>query len=51
VFIQTHKEKYKLNGKIVLTVQFLKSVIIALETKQGKESSVPRSKANLVAYL
>lgn len=39
------------NGKYIITPEFMKSVIIYLETRLGKELSIPRPKGWLLELI
>lgn len=51
VFLQGHANKFKLNGKIILTPDFLSKAFIELEKKAGKDPSLPRNKSWFTNYI
>lgn len=51
VFVKTHTQKFKLEGKPVLNEDFLTAVFIELEMKAGKDPVIPRNKGWLVSYI
>ena len=51
VFLQGHSNRFKLNGKTVLTPEFLSHAFIELELKAGKDPLLPRTKGWMTAYI
>ncbi len=51
VFLLGHQDKYKFNGKIVLTQDFLTKAFIELETKAGKSMDIPRNKGWMLTFI
>jgi hypothetical protein len=51
VFLKGHAEKYKFNGKVILTQEFLTKVFIEMELKAGKDPVIPRNKGWMTNFL
>lgn len=51
VFLQGYANKFKFNGKVVLTPEFLSKAFIELEKRAGKDPTLPRNKNWMVAYV
>lgn len=51
VFLQGQMNRFKLNGKVVLTPEFLSKAFIELEKKAGKDPALPRTKQWMTAFV
>lgn len=51
VFLQGHSNRFKFNGKTILTPEFLSNAFIELETRAGKDPVLPRNKGWMTSYL
>ena len=51
LFLQAHQQSYKYRGNKVLTPDLLEKVFVDLETKAGKDMTLPRNKGWILSYF
>ena len=49
--MQGHANRFKFNGKVVLTPEFLSKAFIELERRAGKDPALPRTKNWMTNYI